>query len=255
MAIALDELTPIGFGAFKIGRNEGIKYAEGYDLPDAAATARLLNGVLDLGINFIDTAPAYGLSEERIGAAIGHRRDSFFLSTKVGETFEGGRSTYDFSANAIRASVERSLSRLRTDVLDLLMLHAPRDDLGVLDGTDAVMMLQQLREAGLTRAIGFSGYTAEAFRSALAWSDAIMATYHADDAGLSPVLDEAHALGVAVIVKKGLASGRLDADRAIRFALAHPAVTTMAVGSLNLDHLRRNLETALHERGGALDGP
>ena len=53
-------MSPIGFGAFKIGRNEGIKYPQGYDLPDDARVERLLNEVLDLGINYVDTAPAYG---------------------------------------------------------------------------------------------------------------------------------------------------------------------------------------------------
>ena len=67
-------VSPIGFGAFKIGRNQGIKYASAYDLPDETAVAALLEGVLDLGINLIDTAPAYGLSEERIGRALGNDR-------------------------------------------------------------------------------------------------------------------------------------------------------------------------------------
>ncbi len=123
--------SPLGFGAFKIGRNQKVKYPQGYDLPDESAVARLLNGVLDLGILLIDTAPAYGFSEERIGAAVAHRRREFLLSTKVGETFENGISTYDFSGPAIRASVERSLRRLRTDVLDLVFLHSPGDDLGI----------------------------------------------------------------------------------------------------------------------------
>jgi len=77
-------VTPIGYGAFKIGRNEGIKYPQGYALPSEAEVGRLLNGVLDLGVNLIDTAPAYGLSEHRIGQAIGHRRREYVLSTKVG---------------------------------------------------------------------------------------------------------------------------------------------------------------------------
>src|SRR5690348_3747969 len=85
-------VSPIAFGAFKIGRNEKIKYAQGYPLPTEEETARLLNGLLDLGINLIDTAPAYGLSEERIGRHISRRRGEFILSTKFGETFENGKS-------------------------------------------------------------------------------------------------------------------------------------------------------------------
>ena len=252
--ITLDNVTPVGFGAFKIGRNQGIKYPAGYDLPDEASATKLLGGVLDLGVNYIDTAPSYGLSEERIGKAIGHRRGEFLLATKVGETFEGGQSTYDFSADAIEASVRRSLERLRTDVLDLVLIHAPRDDLRVLESTDVVAVLQGMREKGMIRGIGFSGHTVEAFRSALDFSDAIMATYHEDDTTLAPLLDEAAGRGVRVIVKKGLAAGRLDPDRAIRFALNHPAVTTVAIGTLNLDHLRGNLEVARAAVRKAADG-
>ena len=67
-------VCPISFGSFKIGRNENTKYAQGYDLPTDAEVEQLLNGVLDLGINLLDTAPAYGTAEERIGRAISHRR-------------------------------------------------------------------------------------------------------------------------------------------------------------------------------------
>src|SRR5437762_11531834 len=91
-------VTPIGFGAFKIGRNEKTKYAASYALPDEAAVERLLCGLLDMGVAYIDTAPAYGLSEERIGRAISHRRREFTLSSKVGESFQRGESQYDFSA-------------------------------------------------------------------------------------------------------------------------------------------------------------
>ncbi|TXT24440.1 MAG: aldo/keto reductase, partial [Planctomycetota bacterium] len=85
-------VSPLGFGAFKIGRNEKVKYPQPYDLPDDTAVERLLNGVLDAGINLIDTAPAYGISEERIGKFLSQRRGEFVLSTKVGERFTNGES-------------------------------------------------------------------------------------------------------------------------------------------------------------------
>jgi aryl-alcohol dehydrogenase-like predicted oxidoreductase len=59
-------VSPLGFGAFKIGRNQGIKYPSSYDLPDEKSVSRLLNELLDLGITYIDTAPAYGLSEDAL---------------------------------------------------------------------------------------------------------------------------------------------------------------------------------------------
>ncbi len=241
-------VSPIGFGAFKIGRNQRTKYGAAYELPDDAQVARLLNAVLDMGINYIDTAPAYGTSEERIARAIGHRRGEYTLSTKVGETFEGGVSTYDFSAPAIRSSVERSLRRLQTDVLDLVFIHSDGNDLAILEGTDAVPALVALREAGRVRAIGLSAKTAAAPRAALDWSDAIMVEYHLDDRSAETVIGEAAARGLGVVVKKGLASGRLPPVAAVPFALANPGVSTLIVGSLSEAHLRENL--ALARRGG-----
>ena len=237
-------LSPIGYGAFKIGRNVGTKYNQAYELPDHATVEKLLNGVLDLGINYIDTAPAYGTSEERIGQAISHRRREFVLSTKVGEFFEGGVSKYDFSADAVRKSMETSLRRLRTDVLDLVFMHSSRDDLRIVEQTDVMPTLISLRDAGLIRGIGLSGYTAEGFRAALPWSDAVMVEYHPDNVSLAPVIDEAHKRSITVIVKKGLASGRLPAAQALSFVLRNPAVTSVVVGSLSLDHLRENFRIA-----------
>ena len=101
-------ITALGYGAFKVGRNQKTKYGHSYELPTEQESDRLLNSVLDLGITVIDTAPSYGLSEERIGRYLSHRREEFFLSTKAGETFEG-ESRYDYSKDAIVASVHSSL--------------------------------------------------------------------------------------------------------------------------------------------------
>lgn len=232
------KLSRIGYGALKIGRNQGVRYRETYDLPDEKAVDRLLNGVLDLGINLIDTAPAYGLSEERIGRSISHRRDEFVLSTKAGESFEDDRSIHDFSRQTIMDSVQRSLRRLRTDYLDLVLIHSNRDDLQVATQTDAPEALLQLRDEGTIGAVGFSGYTEPAFRAAMEWSDALMVEYNLEHRALEPVMAEASRRGIAVLVKKGLGSGRLDVEQSIRFVLSNPAVSSLVVGSLSLEHLR-----------------
>ena len=85
------DVTPLGFGTFKIGRNEGIKYPDAYELPTDEGAAQLLNGVIDLGLNLIDTAPAYGSSESRIGAALAQRRDDYVLCSKAGERWGARR--------------------------------------------------------------------------------------------------------------------------------------------------------------------
>ena len=236
--------SPIGFGAFKIGRNQDVKYPQPFELPDLREVEALLNGLLDLGIHYIDTAPAYGLSEERIGQTIGHRRREYLLSTKVGETFERGVSAYDFSRRAVRQSIHRSLKRLRTDLLDLVFIHAGRDDVTILKETDVVATLCALRDEGCIRAIGLSGHSEAAFRTSLDWSDAFMLTYHPEDRSLEPLIAEAARRGVSVIVKKPLASGTLSADKAIPFALRNPGVVSVVVGSLNLSHMQENLRSA-----------
>lgn len=237
-------ISPVGFGAFKIGRNQGIKYEHAYQLPDDAAAERLLNGILDLGVTYVDTAPAYGLSEERIGRFLSHRRAEFVLSTKVGEHYENGEATFDFSPRGIRNSIEQSLRRLRTDVLDIVFIHAPRGDLAVIEEADTVGALLAERERGLIRAVGFSGYTGAAFLKAIVWADALMLEYHPDDRSLEPVIAEAAAKSKMVIVKKGLASGRIAGVQAIRFALANPGVTSLVIGSLSLPHMAENVTIA-----------
>lgn len=242
-------LTPLGYGTFKIGRNRKIKYPQDYELPSDAEAERILKGVLDLGIRYIDTAPAYGLSEERIGRFLAHRRDEFTLSTKVGERFDLGESTYAFDAASITESVETSLRRLKRDAVDLLFIHAHRDDVAVLQQTDAVETLHSLRDRGLAVHIGFSGYTEAAFRAALDWADALMLEYHPNHRELEPVIDTASERGLAVVVKKPLASGTLAPGDAIPFLLENSGVRSAVVGGLSLDHLRQNVSLAESMRG------
>ncbi len=236
-------VSPVAFGAFKIGRNTRIKYPSGYDLPDQQAVDLLLGGVLDLGINYFDTAPAYGLSEERLGRALAGRRDEIVVSTKVGETFQDGRSTYDFSVRAMRQSVERSLRLLRRETIDLLLIHSD-DDQRVLHQTDAVPTLLAVREKGDARAIGLSAKTIDGAREAMAWSDVLMVEYHLDDRSQAEVIAEAAEADVGIVIKKGLASGHLDPDPAIQFVLGTRGVGSLVVGSLTLEHLEQNVGVA-----------
>ncbi len=238
------KVTPLGFGSFKIGRNEKIKYAQPYDLPDDATTERLLNGALDAGVNLIDTAPAYGLSEERIGRFLSARRREYVLSTKVGERFERGESHYDFSGAGIRASVAESLRRLRADVLDILFVHASGDDVTIQQQSDLILTLQKLKQAGYVRCLGFSGKTIAGAAAALSWADVLMVEYHLNDVSHSEVMQSAASRGIGVIVKKGLASGALSAAEAIRFVLSNSNVGSVIVGGLNLEHLQANIAAA-----------
>lgn len=247
------DVSSIGYGAFKIGRNQKIKYAAPYDLPTDEEVRALLHALLDLGVSYIDTAPAYGLSEERIGAALGDCSEEFTLSTKVGEEFTDGASEYCFDRAHVTQSIERSLRRVRRDVLDLVYVHAPADDLDVIRDTDVVPTLQSLRDVGKVRYIGFSGKTVGAARAALTWADALMVEYHLENRTHAPVIAEAAERGVGVVVKKGLASGRLDPAGAIEFLLSNPAIDSMVVGGLNIEHVRANVEIAERVRARPAD--
>ena len=234
------DVSPIAFGSFKIGRNEGIKYADGYAIPSAAEARALLHEVCDLGIDLIDTAPAYGLAESRIGQALMARRGSVTIATKVGERFSGGRSEYDFSRAAVERSVGESLQRLCTDRIDVVHVHSDGSDLAILRDGGAIAALEDARSAGRVGAIGFSPKTLEGAMACLADAriGSLMLEYHPRDASMAPALDECARRGVAVLVKKPLASGAIPPVEAIPFVLAHPAVTAAVVGSLRIDHLR-----------------
>ncbi len=237
-------VSPIGFGAFKLGRNENIKYPQGYDLPDERAAERILNSLVDMGVRYIDTAPAYGISEERIGRYLSHRRDEFTLSTKVGETFDQGTSHYDYSSDSVNASLARSLKRLQTDVVDCVFVHSNGEDLEIQNNSDVVGALQKFKEQGGTQAIGFSGKTIEGTRAALRWADVIMVEYHVQETSFAEVIDEAAAARIGVVVKKGFASGHLPPEEAIQFVLSNPHVSSLVVGTLNAQHMQSNLSIA-----------
>lgn len=247
-------VPPIGFGAFKIGRALGAKYPQPYEVPSDAAAAAILDAVIALDATLIDTAPAYGLSEERIGRHLSARRGEFVLSTKVGETFVEAapgmfESRHDFTPLAIGRSVEASVERLRGPV-ELLFVHADARDGALARDRSVVDALEAAKARGLARAIGFSGKSADGARAALGWADAVMVEYHLDDRSAEGVIAEAAQRGVGVLVKKALASGRLPAAEAIRFVLANDAVDSVIVGGLDARHFAANVAAARSVRGG-----
>ena len=127
------EVSPLGLGTVKFGRNEGVKYPQKFDLPDEAELADLLAIAKDCGINLLDTAPAYGESEERLGRLLAGQRQDWIIAGKAGEEFSGGQSVFDFSSAGIEASLMRSLKRLNTDYLDIFLIHSDGNDLEVLN--------------------------------------------------------------------------------------------------------------------------
>ncbi len=245
-------VSPLGLGTVKLGRDQGVKYPSGFTIPDDQAARELLARARALGINLIDTAPAYGVSEQRLGPLLRGQRQDWVICSKVGEEFEDGRSHFDFSAAHTRRSVERSLRRLETDHLDLVLVHSDGNDLAVLDD-EVYGELQRLKTEGLIRAFGFSGKTVEGGLRALADGDCAMVTYNLAEQGERPVLDYAASHGKGILIKKALASGHAcrlagqasDPVRAsFELIFAHPAVSSVIVGTINPLHLEHNVATA-----------
>jgi aryl-alcohol dehydrogenase-like predicted oxidoreductase len=90
------KVSALGLGTVKLGRDQGVKYPEGFTIPDDGQARALLAQARDLGINLIDTAPAYGNSEQRLGNLLRGQRDQWLICSKVGEEFDDGVSRFDF---------------------------------------------------------------------------------------------------------------------------------------------------------------
>ena len=104
-------ISCLGLGTVKFGRNRQVKYPEKFSLPSLKELEGILNKTSALGINFLDTAPAYGSSEERIGRVLRDRSD-WIICTKGGEEFANGKSSFNFSGRHAQKSVQRSLKNL-----------------------------------------------------------------------------------------------------------------------------------------------
>ena len=247
-------VSPLGLGTVKLGRNQGVKYPTRFQLPSDQQARELIAHAREVGINLIDTAPAYGISESRLGPLLAGQREHWVICTKVGEEFDNGISHFDFSGEHTRRSVERSLKRLQTDFLDLVLVHSDGNDLAVLE-QGALDMLATLKREGLIRAFGFSGKSIDGGVAALERSDCAMVTYNLREQAERPVLDFALAQRKGILIKKALASGHLCVDGSdpvqagLQLVLEHPAVSSAIVGTINRDHLDHNVAAALAALG------
>ena len=244
------DVSALGLGTVKFGRNEQVKYPQDFKIPGDQDVMRLMDLAWSLGINFIDTAPAYGTSEKRLGQLLGQRHD-WVIETKVGEIFENGRSHFDFSAAHTRESVENSLRKLRRDFIDVVLVHSSGDDMDIIHQQDALAELDKLKQKGLIKAFGMSTKTVEGGLWVVENCDVVMATCNLEYNEEQAVLDKAKELNKGVVVKKGLLSGYAGVapdgsgiERSFEHVLSQPAVSSMIVGTINTNHLRKNVEMA-----------
>lgn len=288
-------VSPIGLGTVKIGRTQGLKYPlnQRRPLPSDDQVDALFARAADLGVNVIDTAPAYGAAETRIGEAMTRLswlggRDRWVVCSKVGEEFDDqtGESRYDFSPGHIRMSVERSLRRLGTDVLDVVLLHCDEREQWIIEQSGACEALRELVRRGHVRSWGVSTKTVDgslmAMRRSQGAADVVMLAYNPVNRQEAYAIDAAAHRGIGVLVKKALGSGHLDElwlrtpaefkiaamaelehggqptapsrqaqphqaiEAAIRFALARSGVSSVVVGTASPDHLAWNVAAAEH---------
>lgn len=188
------EVSVLGFGAAEIGF-QGIAQE---------SVTQLLNAALDKGINVIDTAECYANSEELIGNAVSDRRDEYFLFSKTGHVH--GYANPDWSYEGTLATIERSLNRLQTDHLDLVLLHSCTVE--ELQRGEAIRGLQEARRRGYTRFIGYSGdHAAATYAVESGEFDALEISINiADQEAIDLVLPAARESKLGVIAKRPIAN-------------------------------------------------
>ncbi|MEH2147737.1 MAG: aldo/keto reductase [Nostoc sp.] len=151
-------ITPIGFGAWAIG---GGGWAFGWGEQDDQESITAINGALDLGVNWIDTAAVYGLghSEEVVAKALKGRSNRPYIFTKCSLIWdEKGKIGNSLKADSVRGEVEASLRRLEIETIDLYQIHWPKPDSDIEEGWTT---LAKLKDEGKVRYIGVSNFNVE----------------------------------------------------------------------------------------------
>ena len=252
------EVTVLGHGAMEV---------RGEDVSEDEAD-RILNAVLDGGINFIDTAYDYGMSEERIGKFISRRRSEFFLATKCGCTIEKG---HVWTRENLLHNIETSLSRMKTDYVDIWQMHNPSVE--EVRGEDLVKVMEEVKASGKVRHISISStlphittYIGEGNLETYQIPYSALYREHEDvigvaaDAGVGTIIRggvEKGEPGVSSREKKVnrwdtwekaklddlLSPGESRTAFLLRFTITHPGMHTTIVGTRNPDHLAENIKT------------
>ncbi|MEE2656016.1 MAG: aldo/keto reductase [Chloroflexota bacterium] len=267
------QVTTLGFGAMELRGGQN-----GPALSDDDA-GKLLNQVLDKGINFIDTSIDYGRSEELIGKFISQRRSEYVLASKCGCVPNAPQgSSHVHTAENIREGVEHSLRTLRTDYLDVVQFHRSlgREE---FDAEGALVELLKLRDEGKVRFVGVSGVLPTLHEQIdMGVFDVFQIPYSALQREHEDVITKASDAGIGIIVRGGVARGTPDdwegrryymlpnetmqewwnsaklddlldgisrIEFMLRFTLSHPGLDTTIVGTRSTEHLDDNISAAI----------
>ena len=264
------EVTQLGYGSMGLRgpRTWGVRVV------DDEAADRFLNLVLDTGINFIDTAPDYGVTEQRIGQFISHRRDEFVLATKCGcapiQHEDHLETVHIWSKDVVRRNLETSLQRMRTNRIDILQFHG--GDAETLQREGLIDLMRDFKSQGLIRFFGSSsslpnlpGLIKLGVFDTFQIPYSCLAPQHHD------LITQAAESGAGIIIRGGVAQGgpeaeiqrpalndiwqqaKLDdvwpagmkkAELILRFTLSHPHCHTTIVGTCSPEHLSENVVAA-----------
>jgi aryl-alcohol dehydrogenase-like predicted oxidoreductase len=261
------QVTTLGYGAMELrgaprGRDTSEEQAE-----------RILNAALDAGINFIDTSPDYGVSEERIGRYISHRRSEYYLASKCGcwvgdnppAASAGGRNPHVFTRENIIAGVEQSLRRMKTDHLDIVQFHASPSR-AQLEEHGALDALRELQREGKVRFIGSSSTLPNLKEHIeMAVFDEFQIPYSALQREHEELISAAARAGAGIVIRGGAARGGPGKEEGnawdtwqraglddllgdmsrmefiLRFTYTNPDLDTTIVGTVSPEHLQDNL--------------
>jgi aryl-alcohol dehydrogenase-like predicted oxidoreductase len=249
------KVSVLGLGAIQVG-----------DVRLSDTTAHeVLSSAIELGINLIDTAPSYGVSEQRIGEHLASRRDQFVLSTKLGYGVAG---IADWTGPCITAGIEQALRKLKTDRIDIAHLHScPRS---TLERDEVIDALDKAKQAGKIIAMAYSGDNDDlSYAIAMNRFDGFMASLNICD---QRILDSqlASMQGKGLIVKrptanhpwrfetvptgdyceaywhrwKAMSPPNFDMDwgqLSLAFSITPPSVTSAVVGTSSMAHLKQNI--------------
>lgn len=239
--------TGVSVSIFSLGGESTLERAD-----RAAEAEKIINQAIDLGVNYLDTAPAYGMggSESNIGRVLSYRRSEVFLATKTG----------DRSYDGTMRQVEKSLARLQTDYIDLYQLHdmQTREDLKrVLAEDGAIKALEQLKKEKVILNMGITGHKDPALLLQAIKEypfDCLLMSLNAGDPHYrsfkQELLPEAVRQNLGVIAMKVTAVGRIfckkgiaKMDQAFGYTLSHP-VSTAIIGISTIAELEENVRIA-----------
>jgi aryl-alcohol dehydrogenase-like predicted oxidoreductase len=268
-------VSEIGLGTAEIGMDYGLRVAGEFARPSEVDAIALVHEVIGAGVNFIDTARAYGVAEEVLGKALKGRRDRVILCTKCGRFPDSVPHGLELR-RVIREEVEASLGLLQTDCVDIMMAHTATEE--VINRGEVITVLEELRQEGKLRFIGAATYGEKAPLAAIkcgGWDVLEVAYSLLDQSVAKCVLPLAAKMNVGIIARSILYRGVLTelskrlppnlhhmkpcldtlafleqpgrqtlAQAALRFVLSNPAVSVALIGMRVPAHLQEALPAA-----------